>query len=61
MARRPVRFTERDLVRVLTAARKADFQIARVRIETGGTIEIVPGKPEDVAASHTPNPWDQQA
>jgi len=58
MARRPLRFTERDLVRALKAALKAHLPIARIRIETGGAIEIIPGKPEDMAASPAPNPWD---
>jgi len=58
MGRRPIRFTERDLVRALKAALKAHFPIARIRIETGGAIEIVPGKPEDMAVSPALNPWD---
>jgi hypothetical protein len=56
--RRPVLFTAPDLTRAIKAALRAGLPIASVRIEPDGAIIILPGKPEDVAPSPTPNPWD---
>lgn len=55
--RGPARFREKDVVRVLKAARKANVQLAAVRIEPDGAILVIPGTPEPVAVS-APNPWD---
>lgn len=55
--RGPARFWEKDVVRVIKAARKANVPLAAVRIEPDGSILVIPGTPEAVAVS-APNPWD---
>jgi hypothetical protein len=55
--RGPARFREKDVVRVIKAARKANMAIAAVRIEPDGSILVIPGTPEAVPVS-APNPWD---
>lgn len=57
---RHVRFTQADVKRALTAARKAKVEIAAVRIEPNGAITLIPGTPEIVAPSPQPQPnsWD---
>lgn len=55
--RGPSRFRERDIVRVIRAARKANMSLAAVRIEPDGAILVIPGEPEPVAVS-APNPLD---
>ena len=57
--RGPARFRERDVVRVIKAARKANMPLAAVRIEPDGSILVIPGTPEVVAAS-SHNPWDDE-
>ena len=50
------RFTERDLVRAVRAARRAGG-IARIELTDQGVISLIPGEsPEDSA---DPNPWDE--
>jgi hypothetical protein len=56
-ARGPARFKERDVVRVIKAARKANMAVAAVEIMPDGCIRVIPGTPEVVAAS-APNPLD---
>jgi acetyl/propionyl-CoA carboxylase alpha subunit len=55
--RGPARFREKDVVRVIRAARKANMPLAAVRIEPDGSILVIPGTPEAVAVS-PPNEWD---
>lgn len=55
--RRPGRFTQADLIKVLKAAQRAGTPIASVRIEPDGAILVVPGDPNRVTSSQ-PNPWD---
>ena len=55
--RGPARFCERDVVRAIRAARKANIEIAMVEITAEGVIRVIPGTPPPVAASE-PNPWD---
>jgi len=56
--RSPPRFTARDIKRAIKAALSAGLAIGCVRIEPNGAILLVPGKPQDVASSPAPNPWD---
>lgn len=57
--RGPARFREKDVVRVIKAARKANIPIAAVEITPLGSILIIPGTPQGVAASRPePNDWD---
>jgi hypothetical protein len=59
--RKPAKFTEADVARALKAVRKANIPVAAVRIEPDGTILIIPGTPERVAASGSRderNDWD---
>ena len=57
VTRGPARFREKDVVRVIKAARKANMPLAGVRIEPDGSILVIPGTPEAVPTS-APNPWD---
>ena len=58
-ARGPARFREKDVVRVIKAARKANMALAAVRIEPDGSILVIPGTPEAVPASRPgANDWD---
>ena len=50
------RFTERDLVRAVRAARRAGG-IARIELTDQGVISLIPGEPPEDSAD--PNPWDE--
>jgi hypothetical protein len=58
--RGPARFREKDVVRVIRAARKANIEIAAVDIMPDGSIRVIPGTPETVRQSPEPEPndWD---
>jgi len=56
--RRPARFTHRDLARAIKAAIAAGLAVGCVRIAPDGTIEILPGKPQDVPSLVGANDWD---
>ena len=58
--RRSVRFTKRDVVRVVEAIRAAGLSIASIRIEPDGAILVIPGTPPPVPCSAN-NPWDSDA
>jgi len=58
MARRPLRFTARDLKRAIRAAIAAGLSIGYVRIEPDGSIVILPGRPGAVPSLASPNDWD---
>jgi hypothetical protein len=53
--RRSGHFTKRDVQRAVEAVKAAGLQIAAVRIEPDGTIQVVPGEP---VPAQKPNPWD---
>lgn len=55
--RGPSRFREKDVVRVIKAARKANISIAAVEISVDGAIRIVPGTPPPMPTSER-NPFD---
>jgi hypothetical protein len=55
--RGPARFREKDVVRIIKAARKANMAVAAVEIMPDGCIRVIPGTPPPVAASG-PNPLD---
>lgn len=56
--RGPARFREKDVVRVIRAARKANIAVAAVDIMPDGRIRVIPGTPEPVPPSE-PNPFDK--
>jgi len=56
--RGPARFREKDVVRAIKAARKANVTIAAVDIMPDGRIRVIPGTPESVPTS-APNPFDR--
>jgi hypothetical protein len=53
-----VRFREREVLRVIRAARKANIPIAAVDILPDGSIRLIPGSPEVVTTSSR-NPFDE--
>lgn len=55
--RGPARFREKDVVRIIKAARKANMAVAAVRIEPDGSILVIPGAPETIPYSGA-NPFD---
>jgi len=44
--RRPLTFKKRDVIRATKAVRAAGVEIARVQIETDGTINVIAGRPD---------------
>ena len=59
-SRRVVRFTERDVTRVIKGAKSSGHNVASIRIAPDGSIEAILGTPQP-AASSTVNPWDGAA
>lgn len=55
--RGPARFREKDVVRIMRAAQKANMAVAAVEITPDGCIRVIPGTPPPVAIS-APNPFD---
>lgn len=59
-ASRQARFTQADIARAVKGARKAQLEIAAVRIEPDGSITLIPGSPASVQPSPDPNTWDEK-
>jgi hypothetical protein len=59
MARGPLTFRKRDLVRALKRAAAAGIEVARAEIDKAGKIVLVFGKPSAVPIEIVPNPWDE--
>jgi hypothetical protein len=53
-------FKERDVKRAMKAVLAAGLNVARVEIKKDGVIVVVPGKPDETAASE-PSEWDEAA
>jgi hypothetical protein len=58
MARGRLAFKQTDVTRAIKAALAAGVQIARIEIDRGGRIVIVPGSPT-LAAEPEYNEWDE--
>jgi len=60
-ASRAAKVTQADITRAVKAAQKAKLPIAGVRIEPDGSILIIHGEPQVVAASTTSHEreWDE--
>jgi hypothetical protein len=58
VARGPLTFRQRDLVRALKGARAAGIEVVRVEIDKAGKIVLVTGKSSADLPSSV-NPWDE--
>lgn len=59
MSRGPHAFKQTDVTRALKAAKAAGVEIARIKINKDGAIEIDAGKPKELAAETGGNEWDK--
>jgi hypothetical protein len=62
MARGTVAFKQRDLARALRAVQKSGMPMARVEIDRGGKIVLIPGEPNqqnDSDSAPHDNEWDE--
>jgi hypothetical protein len=59
MARVPLTFRQRDVVRAIKAVKKAGQLVSRVEISKDGTITVISSQVnKDLAAPPEDNPWD---
>jgi hypothetical protein len=58
--RKPSLFKGRDVTRATKAVLDAGLDVARIEIKKDGVIVVVPGKPDETAASE-PSEWDGAA
>jgi hypothetical protein len=59
MARGPLTFRQRDVVRAIKAAKRAGLPIGRVEITRCGTITLISSQVDkELAALPERNPWD---
>jgi hypothetical protein len=56
--RRPSTFKKTDVTRATRAVLAAGLEVARVEIDKGGMITVVPGRPDEASREEL-NPWDR--
>ena len=59
-SRRVARFSKRDVTRAIEGVQGAGLNVALVRIDPNGNIQIITGTPQP-APSTAVNPWDGTA
>lgn len=59
MPRGPCAFKQRDVMRLLRAARAAGFEVARLEVAKDGSIAMVPGNSGEGGDGEASNPWDE--
>jgi hypothetical protein len=59
MARGPLTFRERDLVRALKGAAAAGIEVAQFEIDKAGKIIVVASKPTIGTCADRDNEWDE--
>jgi hypothetical protein len=57
MARHKAAFQQGDATRAMRAVHAAGLEVARVEIEKGGKIVVIPGKPEQSAPAPAADEW----